>query len=63
MVLVTARMNTYLLFNSDMMNIVWETDEGETEGIVLLIFVIWWSFHLRWVRGYGVGQKVLSRAS
>ena len=32
------------------------------EGIVLLIFVIWRCFSRRWVRGCGVGHKVLFRA-
>ena len=30
--------NTYLLFNSDIVNFVWKTDEGKAESIVLLIF-------------------------
>ena len=32
--------NAYLLFNSDIVNFVWKTDEGETESIALLIFVL-----------------------
>ena len=32
----------YLLFPFDTVNFVWKTDEGETESIVLLIFVLWW---------------------
>ena len=28
-----------MLFNSDIMNFMWNTDEGEAEGIVFLIFV------------------------
>ena len=28
-------MDTYLLFNSDIVNFVWKTDEGEAESIVL----------------------------
>ena len=55
--------NTYLLFNSDIVNFVWKTDEREAESIVLLIFVLWWCFNCLWVRGCGVGQKVLLRAS
>ena len=37
------------------MNFVWKTDEGETESIVLLIFVLWQYFNLgRWgVVGWG----------
>ena len=30
---------TYLLSNSDIMNFVWKTDEGEPESIVLLIVI------------------------
>ena len=55
--------NTYLHLNSDIVNFVWKTDEVEIESIVLLIFVLWRSFHCRWMRGGGVGQKVLLRAS
>ena len=51
--------NTYLLFNSDIVDFVWKTDGGETESIVLLIFVLWWCFNRRWMRGVGVVQKVL----
>ena len=42
-------LSTYLLFNSDIVNFVWKTDEGEAESIVLLIFVLWWCFYCRWV--------------
>ena len=38
---VTVRME-YLLSNSDIVNFVWKTDEGETESIFLLIFVLYW---------------------
>ena len=60
--------NTYLLFSSDIVNSVWKTNEGGegeevVEGIVLLIFVIWWYFNLWWVRGCGVGWKVLFRTT
>ena len=55
--------NTYLLFNSDIVNFVWKTKEGETESTVLLIFVLWRCFNRRWMRGDGVGQKVLFRSS
>ena len=44
-------------------NVVWKTDEGEAESIVLLIFVLWQCFNFCWVRGGGFGQKVLFRAS
>ena len=37
---VTVRME-YLLSNSDIVNFVWKTDEGETESIFLLIFVLY----------------------
>ena len=59
----------YLLFNSDIVNFVWKTDEEEEEGregaesIVPLIFVIWRCFNRRRMKGCGVGQKVLFRAS
>ena len=41
--LITVRLgwNTYLLFNTDIVNFVWKTDEGEAKSIVLLIFVFW----------------------
>ena len=59
--------NTYLLFNTDIVNFVWKTDEGggggEAGSIVLLIFVLWRCLNHRWMRGGGVGQKVLFRAS
>ena len=51
--------NIYLFFNSDIVNFVWKTDKGEAESIVLLIFVFWRCFNRRWMRGGGVGQKVL----
>ena len=58
--------NTYLLFNSDTVNLVWKSDEErgtEVESIALLIFVLWPCFNRRWVRGCGLGKKVLSMAS
>ena len=60
---VTVRWNTYLLFNSNILNFVWKTDEGEAESIVLLIFVLWRCFNRRWMRGGEVGHKVLIRTS
>ena len=54
---------TYVLFNTDIVNFVWKTDEGEKESIVLLIFVLWRCLNLPWMMGGGVGQKVLFRAS
>ena len=59
---ITVMMITYLVFNSDIVNFVWKTDEGEVESTVLLTFVLWQCFNHRWVRGCGVGQKVLFRA-
>ena len=50
-----------MLFNTDIVSFVWKTDE--TENIVLLIFVLWRCLNFRWLRGGGVGQKVLFRAS
>ena len=46
--------NTYMLFNTDIMNYVWKTDEVEAESIVLLIFVLWRCLNLRWMRGGGM---------
>ena len=34
-------------------------DEGKSESIALLIFVLWRCMNCRWMRGGGVGQKVL----
>ena len=50
-----------LLFNSDILKFVWKTDEGKVESIVLLILVLWRCFNC--LRGGGVGQYVLFRAS
>ena len=52
--------NTYLLFNTDIVNFVWKTDERETEIIVLLIFVLWQCLNLCWIGGGGVGLIYLS---
>ena len=49
--------------NTDIVNLVWKTDEGEAESIVLLIFILWRFLNLRCIWGGGVGQKVLFRAS
>ena len=57
------RWNTYLFFNTDVVNFVWKTDAAETESIVLLIFFLWGCLNLRWMRGGGTGQKVLIWAS
>ena len=48
-----------MLFNTDIVNFVWKTDEAEST--ILLIFVLWQN--LWWVSGGGMGQKVLFRAS
>ena len=50
--------NTYLLFNTDIVNFVWKTDEGEAKSIVLLILVFWRCLN-RWMRGGGVGAESL----
>ena len=55
--------NICLLFSSDIGNSVWKTDEGDAERIVVLIYVLWRCLNHPWVRGCGVGQKVLFRAS
>ena len=44
-----------MLFNTDIVNFVWKTDQGEVESIVLLIFVPWRYLNLRWMRGGGTG--------
>ena len=38
--------------NYHILNFVWKTDEGEAESIVLVIFVLWWCFNCRWVKGW-----------
>ena len=37
---IYVRMDIYLVFNSDIVNSVWNT-RGEAESIILLIFVFW----------------------
>ena len=49
--------NTYLLFNSDIVNFVWKTNEGETESTVLFIYVLWRYFNHWWMRGSGHGVE------
>ena len=44
--------NTYVLFNTDIVNFALKTNEAES--IVLLIFVLWRCLNLRWMRGGGV---------
>ena len=55
--------NTYLLLNTDIVNFVWKTDDGEAESIVLLIFVLWQCLNRPWMSGGEVGQNVLNRTS
>ena len=40
--------NIYLIFNTDIVNLVWKIDEGEAESIILLIFVLWRCLNRRW---------------
>ena len=63
--LITVRLgwNTYLLFNTDIVNFVWKTDEGEAKSIVFVNFYFLVVLEYRWMRGDGGGQKVLFRAS
>ena len=42
--------NTYFFPNFHILNFVWETDEGKTGNIILLIFVLSGCFNCRWVR-------------
>ena len=44
-----------MLFDTNIVNFVWKTDEGEEENIVLLIFVLSWCLNFRWMRGGGSG--------
>ena len=53
--------NTYLLFNSDIVNFVGKIDEGEAKNIVLVIFDLLWRLNCRWVRVGGVEQIILFR--
>ena len=48
---------TYFLFNTDIVNFVWKSDEGETEGIVLLILVFWRCLNRQWIRVVSRGRK------
>ena len=57
----TVRMK-YLHFNSDIVNFVWKTDEGEGGGRKHY-FVNFCYLALLYLRGCGLGQKVLFRAS
>ena len=49
--------NIYVLFNTDIVNFVWKTDEWEADSIVLLIFVLWWCLNFRWMRDGVVVQR------
>ena len=53
--------NTYFLFNTDIVNFMWKTDEEEAKSIVLLIF--WRCLNCQWMRDNGFGQKFLFRGS
>ena len=53
--------NTYVLFNTNIVNFAWKTDEAQS--IVMLIFILWWCLNLRWMRGGGVRLEVLFRTS
>ena len=46
----------YLLCNSDVVNLVWESNKGRQEAL-FLIFVIWGCFDRRCVRDGGAEQK------
>ena len=46
-----------MLFKTDIVKFVSKTDEGEAEGIALLIFVLWQCLNRWWMRRVGVGQK------
>ena len=35
---ITVKWNAYLFFNSHIVNFVWESDEGETGNILLILF-------------------------
>ena len=55
--------STDVLLNTDIVNFLRKTDEGVQESIVLLIFVLWRYLNLRWMKGGGIGHKVLFTAS
>ena len=50
---------TLICFSILILNFMWKTEEGEAESIVLLIFVLWRCFNRRWVKSYGVMQKIV----
>ena len=37
----TSEQNISLLFNSDIVDFLFKTNEGEIEGLILLFFVVW----------------------
>ena len=39
------------------MNFVWKINDGETQSIVLVLFVLWQCFNHRWMRGGGLGGE------
>ena len=49
--------NMYVFFNSNVVNFVSKTNEGEVESIALLVFVLWWCLNHRWMRGSEMGQN------
>ena len=58
---LTLGWTTYLLFISDIRNFVWKTNQGEAESIVIFCYLM--RLYRWWMRGVGVGQEVLFRAS
>ena len=55
--LKTLKKDRLYLFNFDIVNFVWKTEEREAKSIVLLIFALWRCFNCRWVRVCGWGRK------
>ena len=49
--------NMYLFFNSNIVNFVSKTNEGEVESIALLVFVLWRCLNHWWMRGSEMGQS------
>ena len=46
LVYLSLEWNTYLVFNSDIVNFVWKTNEGDADCIVLLASGVWFLFYL-----------------
>ena len=58
--------NTYLLFNTDILNLVQKTNEGGVKSIVLLIFLLWFVFGwgvVRWRRKPYLGPAEIASFS